>query len=179
MFTPVTVTGTILDEEQVPQANVWVQFSLTDTITDTSTGYFVASTPVGTYTNAEGQFSITLTATDDTTTFPKGQVYQCQIQLAVAGELFSGQSYFPTYFFPLSATWAPTVDLAQLISITAIPSYVGPTGATGPSGGPTGAQGPTGPAGGPTGPTGPVSTALGPTGPTGMYGPTGPPGSWQ
>jgi hypothetical protein len=59
----------------------------------------------------------------------------------------------------------------------------GPTGPTGPSGGPTGPSGPTGPEGGPTGPTGPAGLDGGPTGPTGptglagIAGDTGPTGA--
>ena len=47
------------------------------------------------------------------------------------------------------------------------PLIIGPTGSTGPSGGPVGPTGSTGPSGGPTGPTGT----------TGITGPTGPAGS--
>ena len=54
----------------------------------------------------------------------------------------------------LPASAAPTVDLARLIATSPLPTYLGPTGPTGPSAGPTGSQGPTGPSGGPTGATG-------------------------
>ena len=166
-FTQVTVEGTILNPDNTPAALAFVQFSLTDTIHDASTGDFVSGAPVTVQTDVNGDFTVELTATDDTHTYPKGQVYRGEVQVPSVdpNTLVSG-TYFPTYWFALPAASAPTVNLAQLISDTPVPSYVGPTG---PSGGPTG---PTGANSGFTGSTGHTGT----TGPTGFTGPRGPNG---
>lgn len=174
-FTLVEVTGTILDPETNP-VQTWLQFSLSDAIYSTD-GSYVASTAVECQTDASGQFTITLAATDDPTTTPKGQVYKVEIQTPSIVTTVVGDegTYFPIYYFALSATDAPSVNLGQLISTQPIPSYVGPTGPTGAGGtGPTGTAGPTGSTGttgaGATGPTGPLG---GPTGPTGLAGSIG------
>ena len=74
----------------------------------------------------------------------------------------------------VSIAGQPLTDAdAAICTGGAVPTSVGPTGATGPAG-PQGATGPAGPTGadGPTGPTGPEGRQ-GPTGATGDPGPTG------
>lgn len=129
-FTTVTVTGTVKDANNVAQANVPVRFALTATLTNATSGEIMGTSPQTATTDATGVFSIALVATDDPTTYPKGQVYRCEIDLPSTGPVQA--SYFPSFWFALPASSAPTVNLAQLISQTAIPSYVGPTGPTGP-----------------------------------------------
>ncbi len=198
MFTQITVTGQISNPDSSPAANAWIEFALTDAIYDSSTGDFVSAAPITALTNATGNFSVVLYATDDSTTSPKGQVYRCEIQVpsAIVGNLpMNTGSYFPVFYFPLPHTTSSPVNLGQLFSTFAIPTYVGPTGPTGPSMGPTGPSGgPTGPTGftGNTGSTGPNSTGptgpqgatggqgvgqTGGSGPTGYTGPTGPTGA--
>ena len=173
-FTQVQITGTITTPDGLPAANAYIIFSLTGTIYDSSTGTFATASPQTATTNTSGVFSITLDATDDSTTFPKGQAYRCEVQVpSVAPEgLFTAGTYFPIYYFALPATAAPSINLSQLISNTTIPSYVGSTGPTGPNSGYTGW---TGPNSGFTGWTGATGTT-GPTGATGTQGSQGVPG---
>ena len=170
-FTPVAVTGTITGPDGLPSAGAYIIFSLTGTIYDSTTGTFATAAPSTATTAADGTFTITLDATDDASTYPKGQAYRCEIQVPASSPegLYGPGTYFPVYFFQLPAASAPTVDLGQLISNTAIPAYKGATGATGPGGG---ATGPTGPGVGSTGAQGPTG-ASGVTGVTGSTGPTG------
>ena len=171
-FTQVAIVGVIRDAQNNPAPNVVVEFVLTQPIYDTSTGNYIPATPQFCVTADDGSFTITLDATNDPTTSPQGQAYQCTVQEPQAAPLglYTNSSYFSSWWFQLPASSAPSVDLAQLINQQAIPSYVGPTG---PAGGPTGATGYTG-AIGYTGATGAAST--GPTGNSGSQGVTGPSG---
>ena len=116
-ITNVTVTGTINDSSGNPIPNAGVEFTLSQNLFDTSTGAIVASAPQVVETNSSGQFSITLAATDDSTTVPRGQVYACKVLIAgtYAATQFGVNTSFPTYYFALPHTAAPTVTFAHLI----------------------------------------------------------------
>lgn len=137
-FTIVEVTGTLQGPDTTPIAEAWLQFSLTNTITSIDDGSFITATAISTQTDVNGNWSVSLVATDDSTTTPKGQVYKVEIETPAVVAPFVGSAatgtYFPDYYFALPAAAAPTVNLAQLISSAPIPTYLGPTGPTGPTG---------------------------------------------
>lgn len=113
--------------------------------------------------DAQGAFSVTLLATDDSDVTPTGWTYRVTERWYDA----PGRSY------PLSLPLAaPTVDLADVAPTAAAEGEYAVV--TGPPG-PTGATGPAGPAG-PTGATGAAGAtgATGPAGPEGPQGETGP-----
>lgn len=98
-----------------------------------------------------------------------GTTNSASFLVTIDGVVQDPLDYTITYGFPYIITMNNPVPSGDEIVIV---SLNGKTGATGPSGGPTGATGPsgaTGPAGGPTGATG----ATGPAGPSGGGGATG------
>src|SRR6185437_12088059 len=121
MFTTVTVTGTLKDASQNP-LSAWLSFCLTDQIMDSSNGQYVAAEPVECQTDANGNFTINLIATDDPTTVPSGQAYRLEIQVPSLSN-YPGDvgTYFPVYYFALPHTAAPTVNIAQLINLSPVP----------------------------------------------------------
>src|SRR5665213_635925 len=128
-FTPVTVTGNVLNPDSTPAIGITVQWSLTQTVVDTSGGSFLTAAPIAATTDSNGDWSITVGATDDATTDPQGQVYRVEIQIPSAspnGVYVSG-TYYPTYYVAVPSASAPTVDFAQLLSTRPLPHYVGPT----------------------------------------------------
>ena len=176
-FTEVTVTGLLENPDGSPAQGAYLQFSLTSELVDSSTGNIASSAPVTALTASNGSWSATLYATDDPTTSPQGQVYRCEIQIPSQSPqgVFTSGTYYPVYFFSLPHTAAPTIDIAQLLAVSALPTYRGPTGPTGNTG-PAGSAANFG-ATGPTGPTGTVGAtgSIGATGATGLSvtGPTG------
>ena len=181
-FTTVEVSGHIEAPGGGPAVGANISFSLTAPLVDSTDGAIVAATPItgvtdenGMITDGNGNEYVVLYATDDPTSEPQGQVYQCTIYVPSSppGSLYQSGSYFPKFWFPVPRSAAPSVNLAQLISVDPLPTYVGPTGPQGAPGGPTG---PTGQPGGPTGPTG-TQGVTGPTGFNGTTGGTGPTGA--
>lgn len=134
-FTQVTVVGTISDSTGFGTSNATIQFSLTAPITDEQSGVITLATPIIATTDSNGQFSIILNATDDTFTTPRGQVYRIEIQIPSDSPngVYTSGTYYPVYYAALPASAAPRVNLAQLIGGDPIPTYVGPTGPTGPA----------------------------------------------
>ena len=116
-FTQVQVTGTITNSDSSPAAGVYVIFTLTGTIYASDSGTFVTPSPQSAMTQPNGTFSITLVATDDSTTFPKGQAYRCEVQVpsTTSSGLFAAGNQYPVYVFALPSSTAPVVDLGQLI----------------------------------------------------------------
>lgn len=98
-----------------------------------------------------------------------GTTNSASFLVTIDGVVQDPLDYTITFGYPYTITMNNPVPSGDEIVIV---SLNGKTGATGPSGGPTGATGPsgaTGPAGGPTGATG----ATGPAGPSGGGGATG------
>lgn len=126
-FTQVTVTGTLEDPSQNPVAGAWLTFSLTAPLRSTD-GTIVSCTPVQAVTNASGQFSVNLVATDDPTTTPQGQSYRLEVEapslVANLGGVYDVGTDFPVYYFQLPASLAPTVLLNQLITQAGFPAWV-------------------------------------------------------
>src|ERR1019366_1164777 len=192
MSTLVAVSGRVTDESQNPVVGAYVQWSLTGAIVDDVSGVMVTASPVSASTDGNGDWTVSVVATDDLTISPHGQVYRVEVQVPSASPngVYNSGSYYPIYYVAVPAASAPAVAFAQLLSSQPIPHYVGPTGPTGSTGsrgvagtavntGATGPQGITGPTGftGSVGPTGYTGTT-GPNGVTGFTGPsvTGPAG---
>jgi hypothetical protein len=113
-FTTVIVTGIIKDASGNPMYDTNVRFSLTNTLVSMDNGVMATQSPISITTDINGLFSANLMATDDATTQPKGQVYRCEIQAPTTGTIYQVGS-FPTFFFPLTAASAPTIDISNLI----------------------------------------------------------------
>jgi hypothetical protein len=116
-FTQVTVTGHLTNPSGDPIEGARVEFTLSQNLFDSSSGAIVATSPKTVTTNASGNFSIVLSATDDATTSPRGQVYCARILIAgaEAQTQFGVNTSFPVYYFALPAADAPTVTFAHLI----------------------------------------------------------------
>jgi hypothetical protein len=114
-FTTVIVTGTLENSAGQPVTDATVQFSLSTGLISTNNGTMVSPTPVRTSTDSNGNFSVALTATDDPTTTPKGQIYRCDIHSPSFASVYSINP-FPPFFFPLPRASAPTVSLTSLIT---------------------------------------------------------------
>ena len=97
-LTQVTVTGTVLNEDSTPSVGSYIQWSLTQGVVDDSTGNFISAAPVTAQTDANGDWSITVVATDDPSVEPQGQVYRVEIQVPSASDsefrTISGTSNF-------------------------------------------------------------------------------------
>jgi len=116
-FTYVTVTGVIKDSSGNPMPNVQLEFSLSQNLFATDNGSMVANAPQVIATDSNGTFSISLAATNDSTTVPRGQVYSCKVLIPgqSSATQFAPNMAFPTYYFALPASAAPTVTFASLI----------------------------------------------------------------
>jgi len=114
-FTQISVTGTVKNADSSPSVGATVQFTLTSGLISTDNGQLASPTPIRTITDSSGNFSVTLVATDDTTTTPKGQVYRCDIHSSSYASIH-GVNPFPPFFFPLPKADAPTVNLTSLIT---------------------------------------------------------------
>jgi len=127
-FTAVEVLGTIQNASGSPAANAVVQFTLTASIVDTTTGITITPVPQTATTDSNGDFSITLVATDDANTKPSGQAYRCEVQVpgGIVSGVYGHGTKFPRFYFPLPSSAAPQVNLVQLISQYTLPSYTGP-----------------------------------------------------
>ena len=75
-FTTITVTGTYKKADGTTPASGNVTFLATNPMTDASNNQIVAPTLVTGILNGSGVFSVTLTATTDTTTQPSGTTYE-------------------------------------------------------------------------------------------------------
>ena len=75
-FTSITVTGTYKKADGTTPASGNVTFLATNPMTDASNNQIVAPTLVTGILNGSGAFSVTLTATTDTTTQPSGTTYE-------------------------------------------------------------------------------------------------------
>jgi hypothetical protein len=117
-LTQVTVTGTVVDAIGDVIANARLRFTLSEPLIDSSSGVMVSAQPQTAVTDSVGHFSIVLYATNDAHTEPIGQVYKCQLLVSGAG--VDGQFYpnnsFPTFYFQLPTSVAPTVKLSDLIT---------------------------------------------------------------
>jgi len=116
-FTNITVTGTLKDANLAPVSSAWLTFTITGPLRS-SDGTIVACTPVQTATDLGGNFSVALVATNDTGTVPQGQVYRLEIEAPslISNNIADVGTYFPVYFFPLPASYAPTVTLNTLLA---------------------------------------------------------------
>jgi len=116
-FTQVEVTGTVKDTSGNPMPYIRVEFVLSQNLFSTDNGNMAAATPQTVVTDVNGNYSILLTATDDATTVPRGQVYGCRIMVAGGNTStqFGINTSFPTYYFALPSSKAPTVTFANLI----------------------------------------------------------------
>lgn len=100
-FTTITVTGTVESPTGGPAAGAIVTATLSEPITDSSN--LVAPLQVQATCNSAGQFAMTLAATDDLTTAPRGAMYTFT---AWAG----GVQIFGMPPVPLPAASAPTIN---------------------------------------------------------------------
>jgi len=127
-FSTVTVVGTIQNASGSPAVNAVVQFTLTASLIDTTSGITVTPIPQIVRTNATGGFSISLIATDGANTKPSGQAYRCEVQVpgGVVSGVYGHGTKFPEFYFALPTASAPQVNLVQLISQYTLPSYTGP-----------------------------------------------------
>tara|TARA_Y100000004_G_scaffold100752_1_gene112929 strand:- start:36 stop:626 length:591 start_codon:yes stop_codon:yes gene_type:complete len=75
-FTSITVTGTYKKADGTTPASGNVTFLATNPMTDSSNNQIVSPTLVTGILNGSGAFSVTLTATTDTTTQPSGTTYE-------------------------------------------------------------------------------------------------------
>jgi len=116
-FTQVEVTGTVKDPSGNPMPSIRVEFVLSQNLFSTDNGNMAAAAPQTVVTDVNGNYSILLTATDDATTIPRGQVYGCRIMVAGGNTStqFGINTSFPTYYFALPSSKAPTVTFANLI----------------------------------------------------------------
>ena len=85
-FTTITVTGTYLQADNSTPATGNVTFLASTTMTDSSNDQIVAPTFVTGTLNGAGTFSVSLTATDDSTTQPTGVTYEVTENIDVAGQ---------------------------------------------------------------------------------------------
>jgi hypothetical protein len=116
-FTYVTVTGVINDSSGNPIPNIPVEFTLSQNLFSTADGAIASCAPQTITTAANGSFSISLAATDDSTTVPRGQIYSCRVYITggTAVTQFGVNTSFPTYYFALPHAKAPTCTFASLI----------------------------------------------------------------
>lgn len=116
-FTQVEVTGTVRDTSGNPMPYIRVEFALSQNLFSTDDGVVAAAAPQTISSDENGDFAISLVATDDPTTVPRGQVYGCRIMIS-GGNMstqFGINTSFPTYYFPLPAIAGPTVLFTDLI----------------------------------------------------------------
>ena len=85
-FTTITVTGTYLQADNSTPATGNVTFLASTTMTDSSNDQIVAPTFVTGTLNGAGTFSVSLTATDDSTTQPTGVTYEVTENIDGAGQ---------------------------------------------------------------------------------------------
>ena len=85
-FTTITVTGTYLQADNSTPATGNVTFIAATTMTDSSNNQIVAPTLVTGTLNGSGTFSVSLTATDDSTTQPTGVTYEVTENIDGAGQ---------------------------------------------------------------------------------------------
>ena len=85
-FTSITVTGSYKKADGTTAASGNVTFLATNTMTDSSNNNIVAPTLVTGTLNGSGAISVTLTATDDTTTQPTGTTYEVTENIDEAGQ---------------------------------------------------------------------------------------------
>lgn len=85
-FTSITVTGSYKKADGTTAASGNVTFLATNTMTDSSNNNIVAPTLVTGTLNNSGAISVTLTATDDTTTQPTGTTYEVTENIDEAGQ---------------------------------------------------------------------------------------------
>lgn len=164
----VTVTGTYTHPDGAPFAGRIIFRPEPEVLTSAAHGTLILG-DTETVLDNNGQFTLTLLATDDPDVTPVGWTYR------VVERWYDA----PGRDYPLALPAAtPTVDLADIAptapSVGEYTVVTGPAGPTGPKGD-TGTQGPAGPAGA-TGPAGPQGDP-GPTGPQGDTGATGPAGA--
>jgi len=85
-FTTITVTGTYKRSDGTTAAAGTVSFVASHAMTDSTNNQVVAPTRVTGTLNSSGVFSVTLTATDDTTTTPTGVTYEVTERITDAAE---------------------------------------------------------------------------------------------
>ena len=116
-FTTITVTASYKKADGTTAASGNVTFLATNTMTDSSNNNIVAPTLVTGTLNNSGAISVTLTATDDTTTQPTGTTYEVTENIDEAGQ----NKY--NIEVPYNSTGG-TLDLADITPvITPITSY--------------------------------------------------------
>jgi len=193
-----TVTGTLTRSLQIEGTDLEpdvepligsVRFTPSvDRVTHGASDSIIFLDPITAELDENGQFVVSLVATDDTDLNPKDWTYSVAFHLKNA----------KLATFSINAPAGGTVDISEVAparSSTGVVVYPvgpqgppGPAGADGPAGpagpagadstvpGPEGPQGPQGPPG-PQGPAGADSTVPGPEGPQGPAGPAGPAGA--
>jgi len=116
-FTQVTITGNLSDPSGTPIQGTRIEFTLSQSLFDSSSGAMVATSPKTVSTDTSGNFSIVLSATNDATTYPRGQVYCARFLIAgaEAQTQFGVNTSFPVYYFALPNTAAPTISFANLV----------------------------------------------------------------
>lgn len=120
-FTTVTVTGTYKRSDGTTAASGTVSFVASHAMTDSSNNQVVAPTRVTGTLNSSGVFSVTLTATDDTTTTPSGVTYEVTERIIDAAENKYNISV-PKNSPSVGGT--PTLDLADVTPVhTPVTSY--------------------------------------------------------
>ena len=85
-FTTITVTGTYKQSDGTTAASGNVTFLAATTMTDSSNNQIVAPTLVTGTLNGSGTFSVSLTATNDSTTQPTGVTYEVTENIDGAGQ---------------------------------------------------------------------------------------------
>ncbi len=85
-FTTITVTGTYKQADGTTAASGNVTFIASTTMTDSSNNQIIAPTLTTGTLNGSGTFSVSLTATDDSTTSPTGVTYEVTENIDGAGQ---------------------------------------------------------------------------------------------
>ena len=85
-FTTITVTGTYKEADGTTAASGNVTFIASTTMTDSSNNQIIAPTLVTGTLNGSGSISVSLTATDDSTTSPTGVTYEVTENIDNAGQ---------------------------------------------------------------------------------------------
>lgn len=85
-FTTITVTGTYKEADGTTAASGNVTFIASTTMTDSSNNQIIAPTLATGTLNGSGAISVSLTATDDSTTQPTGVTYEVTENINGAGQ---------------------------------------------------------------------------------------------
>ena len=116
-FTTITVTASYKKADGTTAASGNVTFLATNPMTDSSNNSIVAPTLVTGTLNGSGAISVSLTATDNTTTQPTGTTYEVTENIDEAGQVKYNISV------PFNSTGG-TMDLADVTPVTTpITSY--------------------------------------------------------